>query len=91
MNSVNELNELREKSRSKVALRQGEARPEGSKIRLDLLTCGGTGCHASSLEKIIENLKSELVKRGIQRGSQSGQDRLLRSLSEGTDRCDLPG
>ena len=66
MNSVNELNELREQSRSKVALREGMDKPADDKIRLDVLTCGGTGCHASNSDKIIENLKAELVKRGIQ-------------------------
>ena len=66
MNSVNELNELREQSRSKVALREGMEKPADDKIRLDVLTCGGTGCHASNSDKIIENLKAELVKRGIQ-------------------------
>ena len=66
MNSVKELNELRDASREKVALREGEQKPEGSKIRLDLLTCGGTGCSASSSEKIIENIRAELVKRGIE-------------------------
>ena len=66
MNSVNELNELRERSRSKVALREGMPKPEDSTVRLDVLTCGGTGCSASSSEKIIENLRAELVKRGIQ-------------------------
>ena len=66
MKSVNELNELRAQSREIVALREGEKKPEGSKIRLDLLTCGGTGCSASSSEKIIENIRNELVKRGIE-------------------------
>ncbi len=66
MNSINELNELRAASHEKVVLRIGEQKPEGAKIRLDVLTCGGTGCSASSSEKIIENIRAELVKRGIE-------------------------
>ena len=66
MNSINELNELRAASHEKVVLRVGEQKPEGAKIRLDVLTCGGTGCSASSSEKIIENIRAELVKRGIE-------------------------
>jgi NADP-reducing hydrogenase subunit HndC len=37
-----------------------------SKYKMHLLVCGGTGCRASESDLIVENLKKELVEKGLQ-------------------------
>src|SRR5664279_768114 len=37
-----------------------------AKYRMHLLVCGGTGCRASESDRILSNLKSELVAKGLQ-------------------------
>ncbi len=37
-----------------------------AKYRMHLLVCGGTGCRASESDSIVESLKSELAKNGLE-------------------------
>jgi len=36
-----------------------------AKYNMHLLVCGGTGCRASSSDKLVDNLKAELEKQGL--------------------------
>ena len=67
MKTVAELNALREKALSSIALRGGEALSAvKSEYTRNVLVCGGTGCTSSNSMKIVEALKREIKANGIE-------------------------
>ncbi len=68
INTVAELNALREKSLSEIALRDGDEALKAVKCdyKRNVLVCGGTGCTSSNSLKIVEALKREIKANGIE-------------------------
>jgi (2Fe-2S) ferredoxin len=66
INSIDELNQIKENSMVNLLVRKGELDPKDAKYKKHLLVCGGTGCQSSESKKILENLEQELVKRNLQ-------------------------
>ena len=66
--TVAELNALREKSLSAIALRGGDEALKNIKCdyKRNVLVCGGTGCTSSNSLKIVEALKREIKANGIE-------------------------
>ena len=60
--TIDELNAIKAKAAEVVATRV-EGKETGVK---DVLVCGGTGCTSSGSMKIIETLKEELKKNGLE-------------------------
>lgn len=67
MKTAAEITAIKEEMYDKLVLRteQGEKRPVNSKVRHQVLVCGGTGCTSSSSMKIAERLKEEIKSNGI--------------------------
>lgn len=61
-------NRLMENNEDKSHTESGLASdPRGNKdYRVDVLVCGGTGCHASGGIEVVEALKNEIEKEGLQ-------------------------
>ena len=51
----------------------------------DILVCGGTGCTSSESLLIIEKLKEEIKKAGLDRSCNGTFNRMLRFLCNGTN------
>ena len=66
--TVAELNALRDKSLSTVALRDGDEALKAVKCeyKRNVLVCGGTGCTSSNSLKIVEALKNEIKANGLE-------------------------
>ncbi len=66
--TVAELNALREKNLSSIALRGGSEALASIKCeyKRNVLVCGGTGCTSSNSLKIVEALKNEIKANGIE-------------------------
>ena len=65
MKTLAELNAIRDAVKPVMAMRHGEA-SEQSQYKYTVLICGGTGCTSSGSNGIMEALKEELVKNGIE-------------------------
>ena len=65
MKSLEELKAIREKNQGEINLRSGHDMA-GSKYRLHVLVCGGTGCTSSGSQKIREKLVEEIKKNGLE-------------------------
>ena len=65
MKSLEELKAIREKNQGEINLRSGHDMA-GSKYRLHVLVCGGTGCTSSGSQKIRERLVEEIKKNGLE-------------------------
>ena len=65
MKTLAELNAIRDAVKPVMAMRHGEA-IEQSQYKYTVLICGGTGCTSSGSNGIMEALKEELVKNGIE-------------------------
>ena len=71
--SIQDLNKVRESARNAMRLREESNKIVSEKScglalgtqHLQILTCGGTGCSASSSKMIVENLKKSLTEHGI--------------------------
>ena len=60
-----ELLDLYNKSKSLLALRLTQEHDINS-VKKDILCCGGTGCHASDAQQLIDNLKAEIKNNGLE-------------------------
>jgi len=65
MKTLAELNAIRDAVKPVMAMRHGET-SEQSQYKYTVLICGGTGCTSSGSNGIMEALKEELVKNGIE-------------------------
>ncbi|NLZ56596.1 MAG: NADH-quinone oxidoreductase subunit J/K, partial [Clostridiaceae bacterium] len=66
LNSRADLDRLAEASRDLVSLRHEQAeRDPKRKIQVELLVCGGTGCHSMEAGVVIENLQKALVDHNV--------------------------
>ena len=65
MKTLAELNAIRDAVKPIMAMRHGEA-SEQAQYKYTVLICGGTGCTSSGSNGIMEALKEELVKNGIE-------------------------
>ena len=65
MKTLAELNVIRDTVKPIMAMRHGEA-SEQTQYKYTVLICGGTGCTSSGSNGIMEALKEELVKNGIE-------------------------
>ena len=63
--SVAELNAVREGARDLIALRTGAEKTENTKIRKNVMVCGGTGCTSSGSPALVDVLNKELEAHGI--------------------------
>ncbi len=63
INSLSDLRNLKEKSLINILMRKGETKKD---IKKSILVCGGTGCQSAHSKKILQNLKNELAKNGIE-------------------------
>ena len=63
MKSIEELNEIREKTFKKISLRKDINYPGNEK---HILVCGGTGCTSSHSGKIIEKLNEQIKEKNIE-------------------------
>lgn len=71
--SIQDLNKVRESARNAMRLREESNKTVSEKScglalgtqHLQILTCGGTGCSASSSKMIAENLRKSLTEQGI--------------------------
>lgn len=59
--------------------------------RSHVLVCGGTGCTSSGSQQIMETLKEEIKKAGLEKEVSVVQTRMSRSLRPGPDHDRLPG
>ena len=66
MKSLEELKAIRERNQGEIGLRSGVKAQTGSKYRLHVLVCGGTGCTSSGSQKIRERLVEEIKKNGLE-------------------------
>jgi len=66
MKSLEELKAIREKNQGEINLRSGHEVQTGSKCRLHVLVCGGTGCTSSGSQKIREKLEEEIKRNGLE-------------------------
>ena len=70
--TIAELNQIRDEYRDLVRVRKIVAE-EGAKLaektgyRKQILVCGGTGCTSSGSKKVLEALKDELKKEGLEK------------------------
>ena len=71
--SLEELKEIRDRHRKELAPRMNEAHQiavthsgEAHRRAREVLVCGGTGCTSSGSRRIIERLKEEIRKRGLE-------------------------
>ncbi|MDF2821012.1 MAG: hndC [Clostridiales bacterium] len=76
--TIEQLNELSNNVKSLLSIReQGEksddktkadikAIANGSKEKINILICGGTGCKSSESDKIVENFRNKISELGIQ-------------------------
>lgn len=63
--TLDQIQEIKEKMYAEVVMRTGKS--EGAcKYKKQVLVCGGTGCTSSHSEEIVEALKTELQKEGLQ-------------------------
>ena len=65
MKTLAELNAVRDAVKPIMAMRHNEA-SEQTQYKYTVLICGGTGCTSSGSNGIMEALKEELVKNGIE-------------------------
>ncbi len=65
MKTLAELNAIRDAVKPVMAMRHGET-SEQAQYKYTVLICGGTGCTSSGSNGIMEALKEELVKNGIE-------------------------
>lgn len=63
MKSIEELNEIREKTFKEISLRKDINYPGNEK---HILVCGGTGCTSSHSGKIIEKLNEQIKEKNIE-------------------------
>ncbi len=63
MKSIEELNEIREKTFKEISLRKDINYPGNEK---HILVCGGTGCTSSHSAKIIEKLNEQIKEKNIE-------------------------
>jgi NADH:ubiquinone oxidoreductase subunit F (NADH-binding)/(2Fe-2S) ferredoxin/Pyruvate/2-oxoacid:ferredoxin oxidoreductase delta subunit len=68
MKTLEELQAVREKFADRVALRvnSGSSVRAADEYRCDVLVCGGTGCTSSNSEEIINRLRQEIKKFGLE-------------------------
>ncbi len=68
MKTLEELRAIREKAGGRVALRlnSGNAARTANGCRCNVLVCGGTGCTSSNSEEIINRLREEIGKFGLE-------------------------
>ena len=66
MKTLEELKAIREKNQGEIGIRSGNRKQAGSKYRLHVLVCGGTGCTSSGSQKIREKLEEEIKRNGLE-------------------------
>ena len=66
MKSLEELKAIRERNQGEIGIRSGNREQAGSKYRLHVLVCGGTGCTSSGSQKIREKLEEEIKRNGLE-------------------------
>ena len=64
MKSLAELAAVRESMQGKIAIRQGQVAAD-SKVKRQVLVCGGTGCTSSKSVEIMAAMRAELEKVGL--------------------------
>ncbi|GAA0178524.1 NADH-quinone oxidoreductase subunit NuoF [Clostridium sediminicola] len=67
VNSLEELKSLKEKYKNLIEIRTTEdLKNKKTSDKIDILVCGGTGCHASGGIEVIDIFEKELQKAGLQ-------------------------
>lgn len=64
INSFNELKKLVDKFKPTLDIRENHTKEKITKR--EILVCGGTGCTSSNSSKLIENLRTEIKKAGLE-------------------------
>ena len=65
ISSQAELLDLYNQSKTSLALRLTSEHDIKS-VKKDILCCGGTGCHASEAQQLMDNLREEIKKNGLE-------------------------
>ena len=65
MLTIEELNKIRDAKRNLVSMRS-ESAENNSGYKYQVLVCGGTGCHSSGSQKVIDALHEEIAANNLE-------------------------
>ena len=65
MLTIEELNKIKEEMAKVVSMRDEGAENE-SGYKYQVLVCGGTGCHSSGSQKVLDTLNAEIAANGLE-------------------------
>lgn len=66
MLTVEELNKIRDNMKNIVSMRNENAE-NNSGYKYQVLICGGTGCHSSGSQKVLDALNAEIAERQLEK------------------------